>query len=215
MIEEYSEKICEWLDGHPEFKPATMCQNIGINPSNFANYRKIKKIPAKYIPKINVVLVRYGFLQGNPVMERNGISLSPNFHKDVAEITGKMGEEYSDNGSKTIALKAPLIAERLTTTNKPQKAPKKQKKVQYTAPNTETPEKPPQNEPQGHPGVTDNAGIGKVGVFWPEDSVFGKDFSSRIAELEKEIANPPKELSPLAKKSYIYDRKKELENLKK
>lgn len=57
-----SEKIIEWLDSHPGFKPRYLCETLNIDDGNFHRYINTdKKIPDKYISAITLILKKYGY----------------------------------------------------------------------------------------------------------------------------------------------------------
>jgi hypothetical protein len=144
--------------------------------------------------------------------------------EEFRELMAKDKEKYSPEATKEF-YDLIEVTEKL---NKPHKASKKEKNKGIVVPNGDVSENQPQNKSQEEDCI----------LVYDEKWNISKEFfdftiktmkeiqkksqlategenRKRIAELEKELKDgPPKDTTPLAKKSYIYDRKKELNQLK-
>ena len=55
------EKLYKWFATHPLFSINGMCKLVKIDTGNFSRYLMAKKIPEKYIEKIEKVISSYGY----------------------------------------------------------------------------------------------------------------------------------------------------------
>ena len=54
-------EISKWFSAHPLFSINGMCKLIKIDTANFSRYLALKKIPEKYIPKVERIIKEYGY----------------------------------------------------------------------------------------------------------------------------------------------------------